>query len=391
MKLLLITIEFPPEVGGIENYTYNLVKRISNSLVLAPEIPNSDEFDNSQKFLITRKFILYHRQHWLFKNRFYSNSLGYLVTFAALMWYSWKVIKKEKPDVVLCSESVPVGIVLGIIHRINKTPYIVFTYGKDLLFLQHIPFIRFFLKYSFKNASKIISISEYTKNLIMEFQLPETKIEIIHPCVDSEFFRPIDVLGLKDKYGLSNKKVILTVGRLVERKGHDMVLKSLPEVIENISNIIYLVVGNGPSNGYLTELVKLLNLEDYVRFIGHVPNSNLPCFYNLCDVFIMASRVEKGDPEGFGLVYIEAGACNKPVIGSNMGGIPDAVIDGKTGILVNPLNIKDISHAIIEILSDEQKARKMAQAGQLRAQKELNWDIAAEKLKNVIKDCFERK
>jgi phosphatidylinositol alpha-1,6-mannosyltransferase len=104
----------------------------------------------------------------------------------------------------------------------------------------------------------------------------------------------------------------------------------------------------------------------------------------------MPSRTEKGDPEGFGIVYIEASACCKPVIGSKMGGIPDAVIDGKTGKLVDPLDIKDISHSIIELLSDKQKSRNMAQAGFLRAKQELNWDRAAGTLCEIIKNRLEQ-
>ncbi len=388
MKTLLITIEFPPETGGIENYTYNLIKRIPNSIVLAPKIPKSQDFDNVQNFKIIRKNILYHRQHWTLKNRFYSNSVGYLITTTALMWHSWRTIKKEKPDIVLCSESVPVGIVLGMLHKVNNTPYIVFAHGKDILFLQNISFVKHLLKKSFKNASKVITNSNYTQNLVMELEVKETNTEIIHPCVDSDFFKPINVLDLVEEYELSDKKIILSVGRLVERKGNDMVIKSLPEIIEEFPNLVYLIAGDGPSKAHLEELVKKFNLEEHVRFIGYISDSKLPYYYNLCDVFIMPSRTENGDPEGFGMVYVEAGACRKPVIGSKMGGIPDAVIDGKTGILVNPLDMVEISHAIIELLSNEEKAENMAQAGLQRAKEELNWDRATDKLKNIIKNCL---
>jgi phosphatidylinositol alpha-1,6-mannosyltransferase len=390
MQTLLITIEFPPETGGIENYSYNLIKRVSDSAVLAPKVPNSHSFDKNQNFKIIRKKILYHRQHWLFKNKFYSNSVGYLITLMALLWHSWRTIKKEKPDIVICSECVPVGIVIGLLNKVNNVPYVVFTHGKDILYLQHIPFVKWLIKYSFKKASTIVSNSEYTRNLVMELEVPKEKTKIIHPCVNSEQFRPINVSVMKKELDLSDKQILFSVGRLVKRKGNDMVIKSLPEVIEKIPDLVYLIAGNGPYKAELKKMVSDLDLEEHVYFLGYISDSKLPFYYNLCDVFIMPSRTEKGDPEGFGIVYIEASACCKPVIGSKMGGIPDAVIDGKTGKLVDPLDINDISHSIVELLSDKQKSKNMAQAGFLRARKELNWDRAAGILCEIIKNRLEQ-
>lgn len=383
MKLLLVTIEFPPETGGIENYTYNIVKRIPGSIVLAPEVPGVKDFDSAQDFKIIRKKILYHRQHWLLKNKFYSNSLGYIITVISLILRSWKAINEEKPDVILCSDSIPVGLVIGFLNKINKIPYVVFSYGKDILFLQHVPFIKLLLHNSFKNASKVIVISEYTRNLVMQLDIPESKTYKINPCVDSGFFKPLDVSDLIKQHGISDKKILLSVGRLVERKGVDTVISSLPEVVKKIPNLIYLIAGNGPYNNYLKQLVSSLDLEKHVRFIGYVPDEQLPEYYNLCDAFIMPSRTEKGDPEGFGIVFLEAGACGKPVIGSRMGGIPDAVLDGKTGMLVDPLDEREIADAILELLNDENKARKIGECGRRRAE-QLNWEAAADKLKHII-------
>ena len=381
--ILLITIEFPPETGGIENYTYNLIKRIPNSIVLAPNVPNADKFDNKQDFKIIRKKILYHRQHWLFKNRFYANSIGYLITSIALIWHSWHIIKDEKPDLILCSDSIPVGIVIGLLYKINKIPYIVFSYAKDVLFLQQMPFMKTLLGITFTNSAKVIVISEFTRKLIMDLKTKKSNTSKINPCVDSNFFKPMNVSNLKEQYGLSDKKIILTVARLDEMKGNDMVLRSMPEVLKKTPNLMYLIAGNGQNKNQLEKLTSELNLDDHVRFVGYISDEELPIYYNLCDVFIMPSRNVKRDPEGFGIVYVEASACEKPVIGSRMGGIPDAVIDGVTGILVDPLNTKDISNAIIELLSNEKKAEEMGKAGRARAVEQLNWDTAAQKLRNV--------
>jgi phosphatidylinositol alpha-1,6-mannosyltransferase len=179
-------------------------------------------------------------------------------------------------------------------------------------------------------------------------------------------------------------KVILTVGRLVERKGHEFVLKALPLIAERYPQLKYLIIGKGPMEKKLRNIVERKKLSDVVEFHGEV--DNIADFYGNCDVFIMPSRFieKKGDVEGFGLVFLEANFFGKPVIAGNSGGISDAVIDGETGILVNPENPKEIADAVLKLFDDPKLARKLGEQGRKRVLEEFTWDRAAEIIERTM-------
>ena len=216
--------------------------------------------------------------------------------------------------------------------------------------------------------------------------IPDSKIHVIPHGVDiNRFESGSEYQGIVSEHGLGGKKVILTVGNLVERKGHDMVLKCLPKVLEEVSSAVYLIVGDGKQRQSLTNLVKELDLGEHVVFTGRVTDNELLQYYNACDVFIMPSREIDGDIEGFGIVYLEANACSKPVIGGKSGGIYDAVQDGVSGILVDPLDVNEISQALITLLTDDLLAKKLGKQGKKRAMNEFSGLVMAGKFSGIFR------
>jgi phosphatidylinositol alpha-1,6-mannosyltransferase len=189
--------------------------------------------------------------------------------------------------------------------------------------------------------------------------------------VDGERFRPdVNPRLIRDRYGLDGARVLLTVGRLVERKGHDVVIRALRRVSEAIGPVRYLIAGSGSEERRLRALAADLGCADEVIFIGHVSDEDLPPLYAACDVFVMPSRAlqERDGIEGFGIVFLEAGASGKPVIGGRSGGITDAVLDGTTGVLVNPQDVEEIAEALIRLLRDREDAARMGEEGRRRAE-----------------------
>ncbi len=197
---------------------------------------------------------------------------------------------------------------------------------------------------------------------------------------DPNIFYPKDVRNLKQKLGLGKNKILLTITRLVRRKGIDRVIKALSNVVEKHPDLVYMIVGDGPEKEYLNGLVSQNKLEKYVYFRGKVPYSELNDYYNLCDVFVMPSRTIEPDVEGFGIVFLEAGACSKPVIGTFSGGIPDAIAHGKTGLLVEETDINQLSEAILRLFDDEELAARLGKEGRKRILEKSNWDVIAEKM-----------
>ena len=168
---------------------------------------------------------------------------------------------------------------------------------------------------------------------------------------------------------------------------------ALPLVLKEIPNLKYLIVGKGPEETRLKSIVQQLGIQEHVVFAGHVEHNVLPQYYCLCDVFIMPSCVSGENFESFGIVFTEAGACAKPVIGSKTGGISDAVVDGVTGLLVEPYNTEEIAQALISLLTNEQLVLTLGKNGRVRVENELTWQVMGDRivallqnLKSSIKD-----
>ncbi|MCE5218894.1 glycosyltransferase family 4 protein, partial [bacterium] len=179
--------------------------------------------------------------------------------------------------------------------------------------------------------------------------------------------------------GLDDAPVLLTVGRLVERKGHAAVIRALPQVVAQLGPVSYVIAGSGPEESRLRAEVEALHLQERVRFAGAVADEQLPDFYHLCDLFVMPTRELRDDPvEGFGIVYLEANAAGKPVLATRCGGVADAVEDQVSGVLLEPGDEGALVEAIISLLGDPARLQQMGQAGLRRVRERFTWDRIAQ-------------
>lgn len=390
VKSLLITFYFPPSVGGIEDYLANICASISDQIVvLAPKVKDYYKFDQKQNYKIYRY------------NFYYSYIAKYpklyrLLIFPILFLFvirGLKIIKKGNIDIIQCG-SADFSLAAWCLGKLTKKPYLVYAYGKDISVKKNSLLSRIWKKtlisFALKKSKGVITISQFSKTKLIELGVQNIKIEIVNPCIkEGKFYHSIEEgISIKRRYQLENRKVLLSVGRLVERKGYDYVIKSLPLVLKQIPNTTYLIVGSGTEKGQLCQLVNSLKLEENVVFTGYAPDNQLNSYYNACDIFIMPSRELPGDVEGFGIVYLEANACGKPVIGGKTGGIRDAIIDRETGLLVNPYDIKEISSAIIRLLSDTKFAEKLGEQGFKRVKDNFSISIMSNKIDIVINITF---
>lgn len=373
-KSLLITLEFPPQIGGVGNYLFNIVNYFPTQdiVVLAEKTPTLPPFTNykvyQKKLLTTFKFIW---PKWIF-----------------LFFLAKKIIKKESIKYIQVSHALPVGTVALMIKKYLGLPYLVYTHGMDILLPQSSKRKTRLIKSIFNNADRVIANSRFTKDELLKLGVDDEKITIVHPCANS-VPKKIDLKKQEEivnKYHLQDKKILFTVGRLVARKGHDLVIKSLRKVIERFPNVVYLVSGDGPNKQNLINLTDAMNLSDKVIFLGEISDDDLQIFYRLCNIFIMPAREikEKGDVEGFGLVFLEASLFAKPVIGGKSGGQPDAIEDGYSGLLVNPNDEYEIANAIIKLLESPELAEKLGQQGRQRVLEKFRWDEEAKKIINLL-------
>jgi phosphatidylinositol alpha-1,6-mannosyltransferase len=203
-------------------------------------------------------------------------------------------------------------------------------------------------------ADRVVAVSSYTKNALVKVGLDPNKVIVINNGVDTTRFQPGPrSQAIVDRFRLSNRRILLTLARLDERKGQDMMIRAIPKIVAAVPDLAYLVVGEGRMMERLWGLVSDLRLESTVLFTGGVSDEDVLAYYRTCDVYAMPNRTTAtGETEGFGLMFLEAGACGKAVIGGKAGGVPDAIRDGETGFLVDGTSVDAIAEACIKLLED---------------------------------------
>ena len=231
-----------------------------------------------------------------------------------------------------------------------------------------------------RHAKRILFDSDHIRHRFSKRMLPPRKCVALLPGVDFAALgrSPIDAQAVS-RIRAGHTRIILTLCRLTPRKGVDTVLRALPAVLNDVPGAHLLVCGDGPERPRLEKLTTELGLSGKVSFAGRVPEPMKATYYSACDVFAMpVKELPGGDMEGFGIVYLEAAAFGKPAIAGDSGGAPDAVLDGKTGLVVEPGNPRALARGITRLLTDGEFARHLGEAGRQRIVEELNWaNIAA--------------
>jgi phosphatidylinositol alpha-1,6-mannosyltransferase len=364
MRILMCGNSFGPRKGGSQTYAQEVA---SNLAALGQEIvfltrsqSGHEEYDAGLPFEVIRR--------------------DGKVQLGALFF---KKLRSERFDAVYVTHRADFAALANTASRILGKPYFISVYGGEILH----DFRAQSVRRNLAAARAVIAISRYTKGLLAGLGVNTDKVHVI-PCgTDPERFRPdIDPGQIRVRYALQGKKVILSVSRLVKRKGNANVILALPEVLRQVPLSHYLIVGDGPEKANLQKQVRDMGLEERVTFAGYADDEELAEYYAACDVFIMPSfAAHKGENvEGFGIAYLEANACGKPVIGGRTGGVEDAIVDGETGILVDPLDVDDIAEALVRILGDDGRAEAMGCKGRERVVTEYNWRSVSEKILALI-------
>lgn len=388
MNLLLLCDRFLPHAGGSRVYYYSLYKHLTaqfddNVTILTKKVEGWERFDaqaNGERFRIIRRFrpladAKYYRLPQL------------LLPFADAALF----VRSQGVDLVHAGDLFPQGLISMCLKKLLGVPYMVYCHGEEITQTdprRYQPAVRNLI---YNSANGVIAANEFARQGLMRVGVPESNIFKILPGVDSERFSPRPPNpDLVRRYGLQGKTVLLTVGRLVPRKGHSLVLQALARIRDRVPPFHYLIVGEGPERESIRSLATQLRLSGNVTFAGKVPEDQLPDFYNLCDVFVVASRIVDGDLEGFGMVFLEANAAGKPVLGGRTGGTSEAVIENSNGILVDPENIDELAIGLELFLSNADVRHRLGTAGLHRARTEFSWQAQARCLREVCETILER-
>jgi phosphatidylinositol alpha-1,6-mannosyltransferase len=372
-KSLLLTLEFPPQRGGTQKYYSDICSALPSDKIVV--LTNVAEVNNkSVQYKIYRQNLIvnYFFPKWL-----------------PMIWWTWQIVRKEKIELIQVGQVLPCGTVALMLKKILKIPYVVYTHGLDILLAKKNSRKKRLMKKILNNADKIISNSEFVKNEVVKLGIEQEKVVVVYPTIQigqnqesrSKNLSRLDVdqEKIQEKYGLFGKKILLSVCRLVDRKGIDLVILALEKIQNQIPDLVYVVVGDGPKKA---ELEKLAGKN--IIFTGRVDDEELSVLYSLADVFILTPKKSDYDIEGFGIVYLEANSYGKPVIGSKMSGIEEAVADGVSGILIEPDNIEQISEAILKLYNDEELRKKLGEQGKNRVERDFLMENQIQKIKKML-------
>jgi D-inositol-3-phosphate glycosyltransferase len=376
-RICLVTHYFPPHMGGIEKVSYEQSKRLTESGyeidVLTSKIRGQNErpakgirvFPYSNLNLGERIGVpypvlslqAYRKFVQVIKKCDLVHAHGHVYMSSYL---AGKVAKKyEKPFIVTQHNTfIDYQSILNLLERLNDL-----TVGKSVL----------------KRANRIITVSKETMKYVLKLGADKTKTTVIYNGVDTDYFHPVNKGESRKKLGLpKNRKIILSVRRLVYKNGLDTLIESVSLVARDHPNILFVVAGKGPSRKLIEDRIKELGIDANIKLAGFVPDSLLPVYYDAANYFILPSASGEGLP----LVLLEAMACGLPVIATTVGGTPEIIVHMKNGVLVPPRNSEAMAEVISKILSEERLGSTIGEEARRIVEERFTW---AENLRQLHK------
>jgi phosphatidylinositol alpha-1,6-mannosyltransferase len=376
-KIICITNDFGPRAGGIETFVMGLIERLPVGSVTVYTSQQGD----------TRAY----DQNWLdkFGVRVIRDKSKVLLPTPRVFRAVRRVIVSEKIESIFFGAAAPLAVMAGGFRKAGAKKIVALTHGHEVWWARIWPF-NWAIGYIGRSVDHLTYLGDFTRAKISR-ALSQKSISAmvkIAPGIDTAHFAPsASATQLRQSLGLTNKKVIVSVGRLVHRKGQDSLISALPEILRHHPDTHILMVGEGPHRKKLEALTVNLALKNSITFIGRIQYSDLPSYICVGDLFAMPSRSRLAglEVEGLGIVYLEASACGLPVIAGKSGGAPDAVLEGVTGVTVDGRNSSDIARAAIALLDDLDMARAMGARGREWVISNWRWEIWAKEFGKLFR------
>lgn len=377
-SLLMITELFLPTRGGTAVSFDDDFRRLGGKDVhiVTADVPGAAEFDLTHPNSVHR--LTLKRSPWLKPES--------LVIYSKLFLKSLGLGMKHRFAAVFAGRALPEGIVAWAVARLRGCSVFIYAHGEELTGWGRGRKFQA-MCFALRHADRVLANSDFTRDtLVSLIGVAPERIEVIYPTVDIEGMRPgLHHDDLRAGLGLrQDQPLILSVGRLMRRKGFDQVVRSLPYLKQQGLDAHYALIGVGEDRDYLQGLADELGVSDRLHLLGHVKAEDLPRWYNACTLFAMPNRDIQGDTEGFGLVYLEAGACEKPVLAGVSGGTGSAVVDGVTGLRVDGESLEAVQQGIATLLQDPAKAGEMGRTARERVRANFTHERRVGQLRDLV-------
>jgi phosphatidylinositol alpha-1,6-mannosyltransferase len=371
MKSLLITNDFPPRPGGIQQFVHNLAVRQPRDevVVYASTWKGADKFDAEQPFEVIRE------------------STGMLLPTPAVARRAADLARAHGCDTVWFGAAAPLGLLAdGLRRRAGISRVVAMTHGHEVGWAA-LPVARSLLRRIGRDADVLTYLGEYTRTRLARVLGTPTSLQRLAPGVDVDAYSPqVDRRLIRTRHNLTDRPVIVCVSRLVPRKGQDVLIRALPLIQRTVPDAALLIVSGGPYRPTLERLARDLGVARDVVFTGAVSWAELPAHYAAGDVFAMPCRTRRRglDVEGLGIVYLEASATGLPVLAGDSGGAPDAVREGETGFVVPGRDVTAVADRLTTLLTDRALATRMGAAGRAWVESEWRWETQATRLHTLL-------
>ena len=376
-KILCITNDFGPRAGGIETFVMGLIERLPNGCVT---VYTSQQGDTKT-----------YDRGWLdqFGVKVVRDKSKILLPTPRVTRAVKRLITNERIEVVFFGAAAPLAVMANGLRKAGAKKIVSLTHGHEVWWAKLWPF-KWAIRYIGNNVDHLTYLGDFTRKEISRSLSAKASSAMVKiaPGIDTAHFRPqSSAAELRESLGLVDKKVIVSVGRLVHRKGQDSLITALPQILRDQPQAHILMIGTGPYKKHLEALAVKFSVQDSITFLGRIQYADLPRYRSVGDIFAMPSRSRLAglEVEGLGIVYLEASACGLPVIAGNSGGAPDAVLQGKTGITVNGRDPSDIARAVKFLLDDPVRAKEMGQSGREWIHSNWSWEAWATKFITLLK------
>ena len=375
-KILCITNDFGPRAGGIETFVIGLIERLPRSRVIV----YTSAQDNSEQY----------DRRWLedYGVEVVRDKAKILLPTPGVAYCVKAIVRERKISTVFFGAAAPLGLLSRTLRKAGVKEIVALTHGHEVWWSKVWPFSSAMKSIS-RHVNHLTYLGEYTRSAIAASVTKEAAAGMVKiaPGIDTDHFSPQDSNQLRSELRLSEKKVIVSVGRLVHRKGQDVLIEAMPGILREVPEAHILMIGEGPYRNYLENRVKALGLHERVTFIGRIQYADLPKYICVGDLFVMPSRSRLAglEVEGLGIVYLEASACGLPVIAGNSGGAPDAVLEGETGLVVDGTSKAEVASAVVELLSDPDRSKAMGIRGRQWIIQEWRWEIWSSRFAQLLK------
>jgi phosphatidylinositol alpha-1,6-mannosyltransferase len=378
-RLLLVTNDFPPRQGGIQSMLFELVRRLpaEQLAVYCSNYPGAAEFDRSLDFPVRR------------------HPTGLLVPSVAARRRVLRAAADWGSSTVWFGAAAPLALLAPALRRHGITRMVATTHGHEVGWAR-LPVARQALRRIGDHVDAVTYLGEYTRSRLAPALGRHPELVQLTPGVDTDIFSPAaDGQQIRARHGLDGRPVIVCVSRLVPRKGQDALVAALPAIRDRVrrltgpgaaGDVVLLIVGDGPYRSRLEADAARFGVTGQVVFTGPVTEAELPGHYAAGDVFAMPCRTRRHglDVEGLGIVYLEASAVGLAVVAGRSGGAPDAVLDGRTGVVVDGTQPAELVDAITGLLLDRSRARQLGAAGRRWVEEQWQWDALADRLVQIL-------